>query len=59
MGQTLSLFDYFRPLSQYNDKYSTNYDYKSIDGVLGLQTQYHRMVIADEYTELWRPRIFF
>ena len=28
---------------------------KSIDGVLGIQTQGRRMVGADETTELWRP----
>ena len=29
---------------------------KSIDGVLGIQTQGRRMVGADETTELWRPQ---
>ena len=28
---------------------------KSVDGVLGIQTQGRRMVGADETTELWRP----
>ena len=28
---------------------------KSIDGVLGIRTRGHRMVGADETTELWRP----
>ena len=28
---------------------------RSIDGVLGIQTQGRRMVGADETTELWRP----
>ena len=30
---------------------------KSIDGVLGIRTRGHRMVGADETTELWRPPI--
>ena len=28
---------------------------KSIDGVLGIRTRGHRMVGADETTELWQP----
>ena len=28
---------------------------KSVDGVLGIRTQGHRMVGEDETTELWRP----
>ena len=48
MGQTrpLCLFSFFS-----NEKYSTND--KSVDCVLGTQTQRGRMVSADESTELW------
>ena len=31
---------------------------KSVDGVLGIQTQGRRMVDADETTELWRPPMY-
>ena len=38
-----------------HDKYSTNtINDKSVDGVLGTQTQDGRMVGADKSTELWR-----
>ena len=44
------LFSFFS-----HDKYSTNtINDKSIDGVLGTQTQGGRMVGANESTELWR-----
>ena len=48
MGQTrpLCLFSFFS-----HEKYSTND--KSVDCVLGTQTQRGRMVSADESTELW------
>ena len=32
---------------------------KSVDGMLGIQTLGHRMVGADETTELWRPPTIF
>ena len=39
-----------------HDKYSTNtINDKSVDGVLGTQTQGDRMVGTDESTELWHP----
>ena len=47
------LFVYFRPFSQYNDKYSTKIDYKSEYGVLRIRTLDHRMIGAEESTELW------
>ena len=44
------LFSFFS-----HDKYSTNtINDKSVEGVLGAQTQGGRMVGADESTELWR-----
>ena len=36
MCQTRPLFVYFRPFSQYNAIYSTQFDHKSVDGVLGI-----------------------
>ena len=46
------LFLYF---SQYNHNCSTiNYKWKSVDGVLGVQTCNCRMEGADESTELWQ-----
>ena len=36
----------------------TDYNYKSLDGVLGTQTQGGRMVGAEESAELWRHPIF-
>ena len=52
MNPTRPPFVYFRPFSQYNEKYSTKCNYKSIDGVLGIQTPDHRMVFADVATKL-------
>ena len=53
----MPLFILFLFFSQ--DKYSTNTIYdKSIDGVLGTQTQGGRMVGADDSTDLWRhPKV--
>ena len=55
MGQSRPLFVYFRSflitiLIQIE---------KSVDGVLGIQTQGHRMVGAEETTELWRSPMRF
>ena len=44
-------FVYFRPFHITNQLQIE----KSIDGVLGIRTRGHRMVGADETTELWRP----
>ena len=52
LNPTRPPFVYFRPFSQYNEKYSTKCNYKSIDGVLGIQTPDHRMVFADVATKL-------
>ena len=49
MAQTRPLFVYF---SQYNDKYSAKYDYKSVDGVVGNQTRDQWLMGADGSTEL-------
>ena len=48
------LFAYFRPFSQYNDKCSIKFDYKSVDGILAIRTRYRWMVGTDESTEQWR-----
>ena len=48
----LFLFIFVPFLNTMTDKYSTKFDYKSVDGVLGIWTE--RMVSADESTELWR-----
>ena len=54
MGHSRPLFVYFRSFL-----ITTSIQIeKSIDGVLGIQTQGRRMVGADETTELWRPEIF-
>ena len=52
MGQSRPLFVYFR---YFLITISIIQIEKSIDGVLGIQTQGHRMVGTDETTELWRP----
>ena len=53
MGQSRPLFVYFRsfliPIT-----ISIIQIEKSVDGVLGIQTQGRRMVGKDETTELWR-----
>ena len=49
MGQSRPLFRLLSPFSHHNS--ITN----SVDGVLGIQIQGHRMVGADETMELWRP----
>ena len=53
-GPNPASFCLFSSFSQYNDKYSTKFDYKSVDGVLGIRTRDRRMVGANESTELWR-----
>ena len=55
VGQTRPLFCFIFVFSQNNDKYSTKFDSKSVDGVVGIRTQEHRMVGAVNSTELWRP----
>ena len=52
MGQSRPLFVYFR---YFLDTISIIQIEKSVDGVLGIQTQGCRMVGADKTTELWRP----
>ena len=47
------------PFSQYNDKYRTIFDYKSVDGVHGIRTLNVSSVGADKSTELWRPPTLF
>ena len=49
MGQSRPLFVYFL-----NTIAIIQFE-KRVDGVLGFRTQGHRMVGADETTELWRP----
>ena len=43
-GQSSASFILFSSFSQHCDKYSTKFDYKSIDGVLGIRTQDRRIV---------------
>ena len=43
-------------LFSFFSRYNFNTNWKSIDGVLGIQTRGRRMVGADETTELWQPR---
>ena len=52
MGQCRPLFFYFR--SFLVNTISIQIE-KSVDGVLGIQTQSRRMVGADKTTELWQP----
>ena len=51
MGQSRPLFVYFL---SFLVTISIQIE-KSIDGVLGIRIQGHRMVGGDETTELWRP----
>ena len=55
-----AFFLYCSFFSQYDDKYSTNLTIndKSVDGVLGTQTQGGRMDGPDESTELWRHPMY-
>ena len=55
MGQSRPLFVYF---CSFLVTISIQIE-KSIDGVLGIWTRGHRMVDADETTELWRPPDLF
>ena len=48
-------FCLFSSFSQYNDEYSSNFNYKSVDGLLEIWTRDHSIVGAYESTELWRP----
>ena len=41
--------------SQYNNKYSTEFDNKSKAGVLGIQTRDRKVVGTDESAKLWCP----
>ena len=52
MGQSRPLLVYF---CYFLDTISILQIEKSLDGVLGIRTQGHRMVGTDETTELWRP----
>ena len=52
MGQSRPLFVYFRC---FLDTISIIQIEKSVDGVLGIRTQGHRMVGADKTMEPWRP----
>ena len=54
MGQSLPLFRLFSSFSHH--KSISNW--KRVDGVLGIRTCGHRMVGADETTELWRPPVW-
>ena len=55
-GYTRPLSIYFRPLlNTMTRRYSTKFDFKSIDGVLGIRTWDRRMVDADESTEFCGP----
>ena len=57
MGQTRPFFVYVNSFSECNDKYSTKFNNKSLDGVFGFRTLDNRMVAADESTELsWPPQ---
>ena len=51
MGQTLFLFIFVLSYDKYSTKTIND---KSVDGVLGTQTQGGSMVGTDESTELWR-----
>ena len=52
MGQTRPLFVYFRPFLNTMTNIAQHLTIKSIDDVLGIRTRDHRMVGADESTEL-------
>ena len=52
MGQSRPLVVYFR---YFLDTISIIQIEKSVHSVLGIRTRGHRMVGADETTELWRP----
>ena len=54
-GPIPASFCIFSSFSNYNFKIQIE---KSVDGVLGIQTQGRRMVGADKTTELWRPPKF-
>ena len=59
MGQTQHLFVYFRPFpnTMTNIAQNLTINGRSIDGVLGIRTRNHRIVGADESTELWLPQL--
>ena len=50
-GPIPSSFCLFSSFSHYN---FNNTNWKSVDSVVGIQTGGHKMVVADETTELWR-----
>ena len=60
MGQPRPLFVLLSSFSQYNDKNGSKCDYlyKSIAGVLDIQTWDIRMGGADESTDQWQPHLF-
>ena len=51
-GPNPASFCLFSSFPQYNDKYGTIFDYKSIDGVLLIRTRDCTMVGAEESNEL-------
>ena len=51
-GPNPASFCLFPSFSQHNDKYSTKFDYKSVDGLLEIRTLDRRTLDADESTEL-------
>ena len=53
------LFCLFLSYSQNNDRYSTKFDYKSINDVIGIRTGNLGLVGSDMSTELWRPLLKF
>ena len=54
-GPNPASFCLFSSFSQYNDKFSTKFDSKSLDGVFGIRTRDQSLVGADKSTKLWRP----
>ena len=51
----LVLFVLFKSQLQVGIAQNLTINGKSVDGVLGIQTQDHRMIGADKSAELWRP----
>ena len=56
MGQCWPPLVYFR---YFLDTISIIQIEKSVDGVLGIRTQGHRMVGTDKTTELWQPLCYY
>ena len=53
MAQTHGSFLSF--LNAMTNIVGTKFDYKSVDGVIGIRTRDRRIAGADESTELWWP----